>query len=74
MNEDNENNENEDKKTINKKEEDNEVKNILNDLDDEKSQLAEKKNEFFNEDNLGSKEMNISEDINEKKILIKNFY
>ena len=62
-----EDSEDEDKKTKSRKEEDNEVKNVLDDLDDEKSQITNK-NDFFKDDNFGSKDMNISEDINEKKI------
>ena len=68
MNQDKENIEDEDKKTNSKNEGDNDVKNVLDDLDDEKSQLTENKNEFFKEDNFGSKDMNISDDINEKKL------
>ena len=62
-----EDSEDEDKKTKSRKEEDNEVKNVLDDLDDEKSQITNK-NDFFKDDNFASKDMNISEDINEKKI------
>ena len=68
MNQDKENIEDKDKKTNSKNEGDNDVKNVLDDLDDEKSQLTENKNEFFKEDNFGSKDMNISDDINEKKL------
>ena len=68
MNQDKENIEDEDKKTNSRNEGDNDVKNVLDDLDDEKSQLTENKNEFFKEDNFGSKDMNISDDINEKKL------
>ena len=68
MNQDKENIEEKDKKTNSKNEGDNDVKNVLDDLDDEKSQLTENKNEFFKEDNFGSKDMNISDDINEKKL------
>ncbi len=68
MNQDKENIEDEDKKTNSRNEGDNDVKNVLDDLDDEKSQSTENKNEFFKEDNFGSKDMNISDDINEKKL------
>ena len=68
MNQDKENIEDKDKKTNSKNEGDNDVKNVLDDLDDEKSQLTENKNEFFKEDNFGSKDMNISDDTNEKKL------
>ena len=68
MNQDKENIEDKDKKTNSKNEGDNDVKNVLDDLDDEKSQLTENKNEFFKEDNFRSKDMNISDDINEKKL------
>ena len=68
MNQDKENIEDEDKKTNSRNKGDNDVKNVLDDLDDEKSQLTENKNEFFKEDNFGSKDMNISDDINEKKL------
>ena len=60
-----EDNENEDKNNITiKNEENNNTKNILNDLDDEKSQMTVDKNDFFKEENTES--MNISEDIDEK--------
>ena len=62
-----EDSEDEDKKTKSRNEEDNEVKNVLDDLDDEKSQITNK-NEFFKDDNFGSNDINISEDINDKKI------
>ena len=68
MNQDKENIEDEDKKINSRNEGDNDVKNVLDDLDDEKSQLTENKNEFFKEDNFGNKDMNISDDINEKKL------
>ena len=68
MNQDKENIEDEDKKTNSRNEGNNDVKNVLDDLDNEKSQLTENKNEFFKEDNFGSKDMNISDDINEKKL------
>ena len=62
-----EDSEDEDKKTKSRNEEDNEVKNVLDDLDDEKSQITNK-NEFFKDDNIGSNDININEDINDKKI------
>ena len=62
-----EDSEDEDKKTKSRNEEDNEVKNVLDDLDDEKSQITNK-NEFFKDDNFGSNDININEDINDKKI------
>ena len=62
-----EDSEDEDKKTKSRNEEDNEVKNVLDDLDDEKSQITNK-NEFFKDDNFGSNDINISEDINDKKL------
>ena len=62
-----EDSEDEDNKTKSRNEEDNEVKNVLDDLDDEKSQITNK-NEFFKDDNFGSNDINISEDINDKKL------
>ena len=62
-----EDSEDEDNKTKSRNEEDNEVKNVLDDLDDEKSQITNK-NEFFKDDNIGSNDINISEDINDKKL------
>ena len=62
-----EDSEDEDNKTKSRNEEDNEVKNVLDDLDDEKSQITNK-NEFFKDDNFGSNDININEDINDKKI------
>ena len=60
-----EDNESEDKKTdMIPNEEVNDVKNLLNDLDDEKSQLTENKNDFFQDENYGN--INVSEDINRK--------
>ena len=61
--EDNENEDNKNNTTI-KNDENNQTKNILNDLDDEKSQITVDKNEYFKEEN--SESMNISEDIDEK--------
>ena len=61
-----EDNESEDKKTDINQNEVNDAKNILNDLDDEKSQLTENKNDFFKDENFGN--INISEDINKKKV------
>ena len=60
-----EDNESEDKKTDINQNEVNDAKNILNDLDDEKSQLTENKNDFFKDENFGN--INISEDINKNK-------
>ena len=62
-----EDSEDEDNKTKSRNEEDNEVKNVLDDLDDEKSQITNK-NEFFKDDNFGSNDININEDINDKKL------
>ena len=61
-----EDNENEDggNNTTIKNDVNNQTKNILNDLDDEKSQITVDKNEYFKEEN--SESMNISEDIDEK--------
>lgn len=60
-----EDNESEDQKTNSQIEE---VNNVLNDdLDDEKSQVTENKNDFFKDEISGSMNMNISEDTNEKK-------
>ena len=50
----------EDKKTNNEIEDVNEVKNVFDDLDDEKSQSLENKNEFFKDEISGS--MNVSDD------------
>ena len=61
--EDSENEDNKNNTTI-KNDENNQTKNILNDLDDEKSQITLDKNEYFKEEN--SESMNISEDIDEK--------
>ena len=61
--EDSENEDNKNNTTI-KNDENNQTKNILNDLDDEKSQITVDKNEYFKEEN--SESMNISEDIDEK--------
>ena len=62
-----EDSEDEDKKTKSRNEEDNEVKNVLDDLDDEKSQITNKNN-FFKDDNIESNDINISADINDKKL------
>jgi hypothetical protein len=55
-----EDDENEDKKTNNGNEDVNEVNKALDDLDEEKSQSTEKKNNFFKDEILGS--MNVSDD------------